>query len=313
MITHPFSLTATEAEKGKRLDKVLATHFTQYSRNIIQKTIETGVVLVNGKSIKKDYTVKVGDVINGSLADSEEPNVEPDESVPFTVVFDSPDFAVIDKPAGVVVHPSYTHKKGTLVNGLLALWPEIKEVGEDNLRPGIVHRLDKETSGLMVIAKTNDMFHYLKSQFKEHKVVKKYVTLVFGKMKKSEGEITAPIIRERTKQIIAPQANKGFLGNDDKSRNASTSFKILHSYKNFTLVEALPKTGRMHQIRVHFKHIGHPVVGDKKYTPAGLLRSFPLERQFLHAANLSFSLPDGTQVSYTSALPEELEQALKKI
>lgn len=313
MTIHPFSITTTEAEKGKRLDKVLALTIQGYSRNTLQKAIEAGEVLVNGKKAEKDYILKIGDIIKGSLVGVEEPSVYPDTSVPFSVVFDSSDFAVIDKPAGVVVHPSYTHKKGTLVNGLLALWPEIKNVGEHSFRPGIVHRLDKETSGLMVIAKTNEMFNWLKKQFKEYTIEKRYTTLVFGKMIKSEGEINASIVRDKMKQVVVSHENKGFLGNDDKSRKARTGFKILHKYKHFTLVEALPKTGRMHQIRVHFKHIGHPVVGDKKYTPKKLLDSFPLERQFLHATQLSFFLPDGKKVSYTSKLPHELEKALLQL
>lgn len=301
MTTHPFSLTATEAEKGKRLDKVLAVYLAGRSRNVLQKAIEAGEIVVNGKKTKKDRILKIGDVVEGALAGIEEPSVEPDASVPFTVVHDASDFAVIDKPAGVVVHPSYTHKKGTLVNGLVARWPEIKGVGEHSFRPGIVHRLDKETSGLMVVAKNNEMFHWFKKQFKEHKVVKKYSVLVFGEMNKHEGVISVPVGRVGMKQIA---------GHDADFREASTQFKVVKTYKGFTLVEATPLTGRMHQIRVHFKHIGHPVVGDKKYTPAGLLRSFPLDRQFLHAASLSFALPDGKHVSYTSALPPELERTL---
>ncbi len=310
MTTRPFSITATEAEKGKRLDKMLALHISGFSRNVLQKAIEAGQIFVNGKRTDKDYALKIGDVVSGALEQPEEPSVEPDSSVPFTVVHDAPGFAVIDKPAGVVVHPSYTHKKGTLVNGLVARWPEMLGVGEHSFRPGIVHRLDKETSGLMVVAKTNEMFVWLKKQFKEHEVVKKYVALVFGKMKDSEGEIIAPIVREGMKQIVPSRMNKGFSGKDDKSRKATTGFKILGFYDDFTLVEATPKTGRMHQIRVHFKHIGHPLAGDKKYAPARLLRSFPLDRQFLHAASLAFSLPDGTPVFFTSSLPQELENVL---
>lgn len=301
MTTHPFSLTATEKESGKRLDKVLVAHLTGHSRNALQKAIEAGEISVNGKKTKKDHTLKIGDVVEGALAGVEEPNVEPDTSVPFTVVCDAPDFVVIAKPAGVVVHPSYTHKKGTLVNGLVARWPEIKGVGEHSFRPGIVHRLDKETSGLMVVAKTNEMFHWLKKQFKEHKVVKKYSVLVFGEVNKQEGVISVPIGRVGMKQIA---------GHDASFREASTQFKVVQAYKGFTLLEVTPLTGRMHQIRVHFKHIGHPVVGDKKYAPAGLLRSFPLERQFLHATSLSFALLDGKQVFFASALSDDLKEII---
>lgn len=304
MTTRPFSITAAEAEKGKRLDKMLTLHISGFSRNVLQKAIEAGQILVNGKKTDKDYALKIGDVVSGALEQPEEPSVEPDPSVPFTVVHDAPGFAVIDKPAGVIVHPSYTNKKGTLVNGLVARWPQMRGVGEQSFRPGIVHRLDKETSGLMVVAKTNEMFAWLKKQFKEHKVVKKYVALVFGVMKKSGGMISVPIGRVGMKQVAAQ--NEDF-------REASTQFKIMKAYDGFTLVEATPKTGRMHQIRVHFKHIGHPLVGDKKYAPARLLRSFPLERQFLHASELSFVLPDGRTAAFSSSLPKELANVVNNL
>ncbi len=310
MTTRPFSITATEAEKAKRLDKVLAARISGYSRAVLQKAIKAGHILVNGKKAAKDYALKIGDIVTGALQEYEEPSIEPDSSVLFTVVYDAPDFAVIDKPAGVVVHPSHTHKKGTLVNGLVARWPEIKSVGEHSFRPGIVHRLDKETSGLMVVAKNNEMFAWLKKQFQEHAVSKTYTALVFGVLKKNEGEITVPIGRSGMKQVAVFPSHKGFSGNVNKSRNATTRFKVARIYKDFTLVEAFPQTGRMHQIRVHFKHIGHPVVGDKTYAPARLLRSFGLERQFLHASRLSFFLPDGAIVSFTSPLPQKLADTL---
>src|SRR3989344_4699371 len=156
MTTRPFSITAAETEKGKRLDKALTLHISGFSRSVLQKAIEAGQITVNGKKTEKDYALKIGDVVSGVLELPEEPSIEPDPSVPFAVVHDAPGFAVIDKPAGVVVHPSYTHKKGTLVNGLVARWPEIKGVGEHSFRPGIVHRLGKETSGAMGVAKTDE-------------------------------------------------------------------------------------------------------------------------------------------------------------
>src|SRR3989344_145927 len=313
MTTQKFSIKIGSDKQGERVDKFLSLEIKGYSRKYFQDLIKEGGVKVNGKTTGKDYLLKIGDVVEGCAKEPEMASLEPDSKVKFGVVFDGKDFAIIDKPAGLVVHPSHTHKKGTLVNGLVARWPEIKGVGEHSFRPGIVHRLDKETSGLMVVAKTDEMFHWLKKQFKEHKVAKKYVALVFGAMKQTEGEITAPIGREGTKQVTVFGSTKRSMGKDEKSRNAATGFKVLGLYAHFTLVEATPKTGRMHQIRVHFKHIGHPLVGDKKYAPARLLRLFPLKRQFLHASNLSFALSDGKQVSFASSLPTDLEKALTVI
>ena len=203
------------------------------------------------------------------------------------------------------------------MNGLLARWPELRDIGEDPLRPGIVHRLDKETSGLLVIAKTQLMFEWLKKQFRDRNVTKTYIALVSGRITKSEGEITVPIGRLKAKQIaVSPPStnrNKRVSGNVNKSRNASTGFKILGFYDGFTLVEAYPKTGRMHQIRVHFKYLGHPLAGDKTYASRRVLNTLPLSRHFLHASALSFSLPGGQKAAFFSPLPEDLSEVLQEL
>lgn len=314
MIIHPSSINISPDEQGKRLDLVLAAHVPEYSRAHIQRLIEGGYVTVNGKSVKKHYWVKTGDVVAVSWQKQETPSVAPDTSVPFRVVFENDEYAVVEKPAGVVTHPAVSHTQGTLVNGLLARWPEIVGVGDDPLRPGIVHRLDKDTSGLLVVAKTQAMFTWLKKQFQDRTVEKTYIALAAGKVGKNEGEIDIPIARSRNKknpkQIAISSLNAGGLKKDYRSRNATTRFKILHFYKNFTLVEAMPKTGRMHQIRVHFAHIGHPLAGDKKYATKRVLLALPISRHFLHAATLSFPLPDGTIASYVSELPPDLKTAL---
>lgn len=305
------SISVPERDKGKRLDLFLAERFQDRSRSYFQRLIVEGAVRVNGNLAENQYRIKADDEVTVGFREEEEPSIEPDASVPFRVIADEPDFSVIEKPAGVVVHPSHTHKKGTLVNGLLARWPQIAGVGEDPLRPGIVHRLDKETSGLMVVAKTQPMFVWLKRQFQENKVTKKYIALVVGKMSQMEGEIVVPIARLKTKQITVGRMNKGVSGKVKKSRFASTRFKISGFYDGFSLVEAFPKTGRMHQIRVHFKHIGYPLAGDKTYASRRQQKLLPLERHFLHAANLSFSLPDGQKVEYSSPLPSDLKLTLK--
>src|SRR3989344_6509049 len=270
MTTKIFSIRIELGEAGIRLDKFLAKRFPDHSRAYFQKLIEKGKVTVNYRPAEKDASLKAGDLVLGEFELVSEISIAPDSSVKFKVIYDAKEFAVVEKSAGLVTHPSATHKSGTLVNGLLAHWPEIAGVGESALRPGIVHRLDKETSGLMVVAKTQPMYLWLKNQFQDRKVEKKYTALVFGKMSQKEGEISVPIARHKTKQITVPHANKGFSGNAYKSRKASTGFKILGFYPvrssraavlwtralgasatshggfdGFTLVEVTPKTGRM--------------------------------------------------------------------
>ena len=310
MTTKIFSIRIELGEAGIRLDKFLAKRFPDHSRAYFQKLIEKGKVTVNDRPAEKDASLKAGDLVLGEFELVSEISIAPDDSVKFKVIYDAKEFAVVEKPAGLVTHPSATHKSGTLVNGLLARWPEIMSVGENSLRPGIVHRLDKETSGLMVVAKAQPMYLWLKKQFQDRKVEKKYIALVFGKMSQKEGEISVPIARRKTKQITIPDANKGFSGNAYKSRKASTGFKILNFYDNFTLVEALPRTGRMHQIRVHFKHIGHPLAGDKTYASKLVLSALPMERHFLHAGYLAFDLPSGEKAEFSSDLPTDLKEIL---
>jgi len=331
MTTKTFSINVGASEAGTRLDKFLAKRFPDHSRNYFQQLIKKGKISVNENPADKDASLKPDDLVLGELEPVGEISIAPDSSVKFKVIRDAKEFAVVEKLAGLVTHPSATHKRGTLVNGLLARWPEIAGVGEDPSRPGIVHRLDKETSGLMVVAKTQPMYLWLKKQFQDRKVEKKYIALVFGKMSQKEGEISVPIARHKTKQITVPVANKsstfllsikpntrcsgkvldkGFSGNAYKSRKASTGFKILDFYDNFTLVEASPKTGRMHQIRVHFKHIGHPLAGDKTYASKRVLSALPMERHFLHAGYLAFDLPSGEKAEFSSDLPADLKVIL---
>ena len=331
MTTKTFSINVGAGEAGTRLDKFLAKRFPDHSRNYFQQLIKKGKISVNENPADKDASLKPDDLVLGELEPVGEISIAPDSSVKFKVIRDAKEFAVVEKLAGLVTHPSATHKRGTLVNGLLARWPEIAGVGEDPSRPGIVHRLDKETSGLMVVAKTQPMYLWLKKQFQDRKVEKKYIALVFGKMSQKEGEISVPIARHKTKQITVPVANKsstfllsikpntrcsgkvldkGFSGNAYKSRKASTGFKILDFYNDFTLVEALPRTGRMHQIRVHFKHIGHPLAGDKTYASKRVLSALPMERHFLHAGYLAFDLPSGEKAEFSSDLPADLKEIL---
>ena len=317
MTTQKFSIKIGTDDQGGRVDKFLSLTIKEYSRKYFQDLIKEGEVKVNGKITGKDYILKIGDVVEGRAKEPETASLEPDSTIKFGIVFDGKDFAVIDKPAGLVVHQSHTHKKGTLVNGLLARWPEIRGVGDpstssgqENLRPGIVHRLDKETSGLMAVAKSQLMFLWLKKQFQDRKVEKKYIALAYGNISQNEGEITVPIGRLGVKQVAINSLNKGLSGNVNKSRNARTGFKILARYHDFTLVEATPYTGRMHQIRVHFKYLGHPIVGDKKYAGRRISKSITMPRHFLHSSYLAFNLPNGDRMEFKSELPDELKEFL---
>jgi len=345
MTTQKFSIKIGSDKQGERVDKFLSLEIKGYSRKYFQNLIKAGGIKVNGKATGKDYILKIGDIVEGCAEEPEMASLEPDSKVKFGVVFDGKDFAVIDKPAGLVVHPSHTHKKGTLVNGLLARWPEIRGVGDpsassgqDNLRPGVAHRLDKETSGLMAVAKSQPMFLWLKKQFQDRKVEKKYIALVYGNIIQNEGEIAVPIGRLGVKQVAINSVNKGLLGNVNKSRNARTGFKILARYSGFTplevavprssglapkararlltgftLVEATPYTGRMHQIRVHFKYLGYPIVGDKKYAGKRISKVIDLPRHFLHSSYLSFNLPSGERVEFKSELPDELQAVIDQL
>lgn len=223
------------------------------------------------------------------------------------IIYEDKDIIVIDKPANLTVHPVHPEQENTLVNELLAYYPEIKNVGDDKLRPGIVHRLDKDTSGLIVIAKNNKSFEYLKNLFKNRKVEKKYLALVHGKVKDGKGTITKSISLSRKDH----KKRSALL--DEKSKKAWTEYRVIKRFKNYTLLEVYPKTGRTHQIRIHLKSIGHPIVGDKQYKFKRQVCPKNLTRQFLHAAYLKFKMSDGKIMEFKLELPKDLKNILKEI
>lgn len=233
------------------------------------------------------------------------------ENMLIKIIYEDNDVLVLDKPAGLVMHPSPTHKTGTLVDFLLSQYPKIKNVGEDPSRPGIVHRLDKDTSGVLIIAKNNRAFQYFKKQFQERKVTKKYLSLVIGQPPKNEGTINTYLARsqnDKTKQKVSLlPLSRG------KIRRAITDYKIIKKYKNYTLLELQPKTGRLHQIRAQLSWLGCPVAGDTKYKKKRQLCSEGLARQFLHAASLKIQLPNGQVKEFKAPLPKELKKVLNKL
>lgn len=305
MVTDMTHITVDEYETGERLDAFLAQKLEGFSRTHFQKLIKAGRVVLNGEKPKAHTIVKTGDEIEvGEMPDVKEEAVI--ELPPLTVVDEAKDFLVIEKPAGILVHPAPNQKNGTLVDMILAYDPSIKGVGEDPIRPGIVHRLDRDASGLMIVARTQKGFDHLKSLFKARKVEKTYTALVHGKVSKDHDVITTPLGRskDRGRMVARTQPMEG-------DKPAETAYDVVMRFPQGTLVEARPKTGRMHQIRVHLKSIGHPLAGDTLYVP-GKLRTGSLRppRMFLHAAGLAFEDLEGARREYESELPEDLKTFL---
>ncbi|MBI4180833.1 MAG: RluA family pseudouridine synthase [Chloroflexi bacterium] len=292
----------TVDKQGARLDKYVAEHHPEVSRTQVQKLIGDGYITVNGNIAKAGLKLNIGDQIAVSLPPPTPSSLAP-ETIPLNIIYEDDDLLVIDKPAGLVVHPAPGHPGHTLVNAILGHFTDLP-VADDLLRPGIVHRLDKDTSGLMLVAKNIAAQQNLSDQFKSRSVVKIYLTLVNGHLTPEDGIIEAPIGRDRShRQRMAIVA-------EGKGREASTQYHVVRYIGNYSLLEVKPQTGRTHQIRVHLAAIGYPVVGDSVYG----VKSTHLSRQFLHASRLSFKLPSsGEYIEFQSELPPDLQQALKDI
>jgi len=293
-----YSLVADR--QGARLDKYVVEKHPELSRTQAQKLIADGYILVNGRVAKAGVKLNFGDRISIIIPPTP-PSPLAAEAIPLKIIYEDNDLLVIDKPAGLTVHPAPGHYSHTLVNAVLSHFPHLADIG-DSLRPGIVHRLDKETSGVMLVAKSRAAQLNLANQFKTHSVVKAYLVLVKGHLTPEHGVIEAPIGRDPSNRKRMTVVAKG--------REARTQYSVVKYIGNYTLLEVSPETGRTHQIRVHLLAIGYPVVGDPVYG----VRSAYLSRQFLHASRLGFSLPStGEYVEFTSDLPPDLAQALEKI
>ncbi|MFQ6057261.1 MAG: RluA family pseudouridine synthase [Anaerolineae bacterium] len=290
-------------EPGERVDKYVAQVVPDLSRSLIQRLIREGRVTVDGRAIKASYRVETGDEIVVQVPPPEAMELEP-EAIPLDVVYEDEDLIVVNKPSGLVVHPSHGHRRGTLVNAILAHCPDLGGIN-GTLRPGIVHRLDKDTSGLIIVAKNDAAQQSLQQQFKGRHVKKVYLALVEGRLEPKRGLIEAPIGRHpRQRKRMAVTARGG--------REARTEYRVLEYLGEYTLVEAHPLTGRTHQVRVHFASLGHPLVGDPVY---GFRRQrLGLGRQFLHAWKLGFRLPSsGQPIELTAELPQDLHQVLQEL
>jgi 23S rRNA pseudouridine1911/1915/1917 synthase len=285
---------ASSTDRGKRLDQVLRERLPQYSRSRLQDWIEQGRVLVDGASAKRSYLVKGAERIHvqpGQLA----PLRATPEDLPLEVLYEDADVIAINKPAGMVVHSGAGRHSGTLVNAVLHRFGKLSSVGGD-LRPGIVHRLDRFTSGVILIARHDAAHRHLAEQFAARQVEKIYVALVHGMVKKEHGQITTPIARDPVTRVrMTARLAHG--------RQAITSYQVLERLQGFTFLEVIIGTGRTHQIRVHLASIGHPVVGDKLYgAPAGTLG-----RYFLHARQITFTSPSsGERITVQAPMPAEL-------
>lgn len=287
---------------GKRIDKFLTTHFKDYSRTQIQMLIQDKHVKVNGKIIKASYKLENHDEIDIHFPDPENTDILA-EDISLDIVYEDSDVIVVNKPTGMIVHPSVGIYTGTLVNALLFHCHDLSGINGVN-RPGIVHRIDKETSGLLMVAK-NDMAHQsLSEQLQEHSVVRRYYALVHGLIPHEFGRIEAPIGRD-------PNDRQKMTCIDKNAKEAITNFKVIERFKDMTLVECRLETGRTHQIRVHMQYIGYPVYGDPQY---GLKRDDVSHGQFLHAKILGFIHPRTHEEMYfDSELPDFFKEKLAEL
>lgn len=288
-----------------RLDKFLVEQLPAFSRSQLQHMIQEGLVSVNGEPARKaGQTLERQASVMVQLPPQVAAELVPEE-MPLDIVYEDGNLMVVNKPAGMVVHPGAGHSSGTLVHAVLAHSPELRDL-EDNQRPGIVHRLDKNTSGLIIIAKNETAHRWLQDQFRARKVQKTYLALVDGHPPTPDGRIETPIGRSPASRkrmaVVVPQ----------KGRTAITEYHTLEKFPKHSYLEAHPITGRMHQIRIHLDFLGCPVVGDTVY---GLRKpTLPLERHFLHACRLSIALPGEIQPHHFEAdLPEELKQILEEL
>ena len=288
-------------QSGERLDRYLARVLSQLSRSRIQQLIRAGLVTVDGRSTKPGMLVEMG--MQVTLRIPPEPSAVPLVAQPFSleIIYEDADLLVIAKPAGLVVHPGAGHMHDTLVNALLAHCPTLATGGSD--RPGIVHRLDRDTSGLLVVAKTERALEHLRAQFKEHHVQKSYLALVHGRPPAPRGVIEAPVGRDpnrRQRMAVIPGGHM-----------ARTAYQQLATLGDYTLLRVNPETGRTHQIRVHLAWLGIPVAGDRIYGRRHEQVAMP--RQFLHAWQLAFEHPSGELLSLKAPLPEDLRIVLSAL
>jgi 23S rRNA pseudouridine1911/1915/1917 synthase len=293
------------SQAGGRLDLALAARIPELSRTRLQKLIRQGLVVVNGVTvIKPGFRLGGGEAVEVLIPATTSSELRA-ERIPLDIIFENEDLMLVNKPAGMVVHPSAGHETGTLINAALAHAPDMAGIGGE-FRPGLVHRLDKDTSGLIVLAKNDATLQVLQQQFKERQVNKVYIALVDGHPPTPEGRVDASIGRDPRHRQRMAAVHPG------KGREAVTVYQTLKTFPEHTLLEVHPITGRTHQIRIHLAFIGCPIMGDKVYGHRN--PTVPIERHFLHAAGLTLMLPGETSPhSFEAQLPNELEIVLKDL
>jgi len=308
-----FSITVTKRDEGRRLDQFLSEADLNLSRSQAKKLIEVGNILLNQKPTKPSAHLKAGDRISGTLPQPKPLFLKP-EPLPLHIFYEDSSIIVIDKPPGMVVHPAAGNLSGTLVNALLYHCKDL--IGINGvLRPGIVHRLDKDTSGVMVVAKDDEVYHQLTKQFKNRTVEKVYLAIAYGKFSQEEGLIDSTIGRH-------PNERKRMSTRTKKGRIAITRWKVMERFDGFTFLEIFPLTGRTHQIRVHLSSMGHPILGDPVYGRKGRPGSIhdpmlkeclkKMDRQALHAHRLGFNHPrTGERVQFVSPIPQDMKEVLE--
>jgi 23S rRNA pseudouridine1911/1915/1917 synthase len=290
---------------GQRLDKYLHIQHPEHSRAWIQKLITDQRVMVNEKIAKPHLALRAGDTVEFDPIDRPSISLDPEPDIAFRVIAETADYAVIVKPAGLVVHPAEGVTSHTLVNGLLHRWPDIAKVGEDPVRPGIVHRLDKEVSGLMLVTLNQASFEYYKLQFQAHSIKKHYLALVYDPVLPDEGAITFAIVRTKDGRMSSrPNGQEG-------GRPARTEYDVLERFNHVALVGVRTLTGRTHQIRVHFHGLGHPLVGDPLYRIGRFSRLETTDQLMLLADQLAFTDRDGNAQAFKIDPPEWWQNTIK--
>lgn len=297
-----FEMKACENDVGLRIDKLVADNCEQLTRSAVQKLIENNCIFVNGEAVSKNYKVKTNDVITFEIPEPAVLEAVP-QNIPVEIVYEDNDLLVVNKPKGMVVHPAAGNPDGTLVNALLFHCDGKLSSINGVIRPGIVHRIDKLTSGLLIVAKNDTSHNFISEQIKEHSFTREYFAVNCGRFKSDKGTIDAPIGRDKLdrKKMCVTQIN---------SKNAVTHYEVLEEFKGYTLTKFTLETGRTHQIRVHSAYVGHPVLGDEVYG-----KPFKgIDGQCLHAKKIGFIHPStGEYMEFDSELPEYFINVLNKI
>jgi len=294
-------IQVTEEMAGDRIDKFLSEQCEEFTRSFLQKLLKSGEVWVNGKQVKASFKVSEGDFISFEAPEAVESMILP-ENIPLDILYEDHDVILVNKPKRMVVHPAAGHYTGTLVNGLLYHCREDLSGINGVLRPGIVHRIDMDTTGVLIVCKNDMAHHSIAAQLKEHTITRRYEAIVHGVIKEDEGVVDAPVGRH-------PRDRKKMCVNYQNGKTAVTHYRVLKRFQGFTHIECRLETGRTHQIRVHMAHLGHPLLGDVVYGPAKC--PYALEGQTLHAGILGFIHPrTGEYLEFRAPRPEYFERLL---